>query len=64
MYWLDDFEEYFNESAIESAIKATIDTCIEHGDTKEETFEYASKKFPKVSKQHISECISEFWDKK
>ena len=60
MYWLDEFEEYF----IESAVEATIDTCIEHGDTKEETLKYVSKKFPQVSKQHITERISELWNEK
>lgn len=57
-------EEYANERAIESAVEATIDTCIDHGDTKEETLKFVSKKFPQVSKQHISERISELWDEK
>ena len=52
------------EYAIESAVDATIDTCIEHGDTKEETLKFVSKKIPQVSKQHISERISELWEKK
>ena len=61
MHW---FDKYADEIVINAAIEATIDTCIEHGDTKEETLKYVSKKFPQVSKQHISERISELWDEK
>ena len=53
-------EEYANERAVDVA----IDICIEHGDTKEETITFVSKKFPQVSEQHISERISELWKKK
>lgn len=57
-------EEYANERAIESAVEATIRTCIRFNVSREKTLQTVMEDFPQMSGQHISERISELWEKK
>ena len=56
-------DEYVNEiaekRAIESAVDATIKTCIRFNVSKEKTLQTVLEDFPQMSEQHISERISE-----
>ena len=57
-------EEYANEIAIESAVEATIRTCIRFNVSREKTLHTVMEDFPQMSEQHSSERISEVWEKK
>ena len=57
-------EEYANERAIESAVEATIKTCIRFNVSREKTLQTVLEDFPQMSEQHISERLSELWGEK
>ena len=57
-------EEYANERALESAVEATIKTCIKFNASREKTLQTVLEEYPQMSEQHISERIAELWDEK
>lgn len=60
----ESIESYANERAEYARIDECIDTCIHLNQTKDETIEYVTSKFEKVSDDYILERVAHLWDQK
>ena len=60
----ESIESYANERAEYARIDECIEDCIHFNQTKDETIEYVTSKFEKVSDDYILERVALLWDQK